>query len=273
MIKRSDSQTFTAKEEEKTKEEDFEIVKKEESSTPPDFEVVQMEEAAPPVERKEEVKKEETIAKEEVMQQEIPVILETPAEEAKEQQQVPEAPKEESIPKIIVPDEAPVAAPRTKKLEAQAAEQPVEEEEQVQKKVVEEQKEQPVQKEPEIDQAVKEAAEKFAESFTEKVLSQAQDVVLTAKAKEETKETQVIKTLTTVVLDKEEESGRRSVTVPYEETIRTIENRLEAAASPELSTTDAVNMVMETVMSLKVKISGYHKITFFLRRTVYSNKT
>lgn len=70
---------------------------------------------------------------------------------------------------------------------------------------------------------------------------------------EETQETQVLKVQTTVVLDREEESGRRSVTMPFEEKIKVIESRLEAAASHDLSTEDAVNMVMETVISLKVR--------------------
>uniref|UniRef100_A0A1I7WAP6 Ig-like domain-containing protein n=1 Tax=Heterorhabditis bacteriophora TaxID=37862 RepID=A0A1I7WAP6_HETBA len=63
--------------------------------------------------------------------------------------------------------------------------------------------------------------------------------------------TQLTTTSSTVILDKEEDSGRRSVTMPYEEKVKVIEDRLKTASSLDISPQEAVNMIMNTVIALK----------------------
>lgn len=132
LVKRSDSQMSLTV----AKEEEFEMVKKSESITPPDFEMVEAEQHVS--EQQQDVT---------VQQHPMPIIV-TPAEEQK--QSVIE--KTASLPSVIILEEKPVPTPRTKKAGFEAAD---------------------AQAIPEAyETAIKNAAEKFAGSFTEKVLNQ-----------------------------------------------------------------------------------------------------
>ncbi|CAI4231525.1 unnamed protein product [Auanema sp. JU1783] len=113
-----------------------------------------------------------------------------------------------------------------------------------------------------IDKDVQAAAEKFAQSFTESVMNQAA-VVLTAPSQEEKISTEISKSI--IHLSKDAEEERKSETMRYDEKLKVIENRLRCASSPDLTAEEAVNMVMNTVLSLKEQHQADTLITVDVR--------